>query len=226
MLSATWCGRAARKLFSMTTLRDSRQLTAQLRCRFCGQALEKDSLRREDGYYTCGQCRATAVSEPQEAERIYQRVVQIMAGPLGMGLNIVPRLAMVDHRQLAELLRERPEASTQEEERVFGFFQRRGRRRTIYVEHSLPQIVLMEILAHEYAHAWQGERCPLLRDPLMREGFAQWAAYHLFMVLGATKKAASLKERTDLYGQGLRLMLALEERGGWEAVWRACQESA
>jgi aminopeptidase N len=39
--------------------------------------------------------------------------------------------------------------------------------------------LVIRVTAHEYAHAWQGENCPLLDDPLLREGFAEWVAYRV-----------------------------------------------
>jgi hypothetical protein len=46
-------------------------------------------------------------------------------------------------------------------ERTLGIYARRGMRRGIYVQTGLPRMLFLQVAAHEYAHAWQGEtaRC-------------------------------------------------------------------
>lgn len=121
-----------------------------------------------------------------------------------------PALSLVDRNQMLALLAQVKDEDADQPELVFGLFVRRGRKRMVYVEYGLPQILMIQVIAHELAHAWQGENCPLLRDPLFREGFAEWVAYRALLALGAVKKAALMTQRTDLYGQGLQMMLALE----------------
>jgi hypothetical protein len=185
-----------------------------------------------DGRFICAQCHATAVYDAGQAATLYERVVAIMEQQLGLRLNILPALRVIDRNEMVALLEqtEVEEASSRgsargagKPDRVFGLFYRRGHKRVIYVEAGLPQILMIQVMGHEYAHAWQGENCPLLRDPLVREGFAEWAAYRVLMALGAVKKAALMEQRVDLYGQGLRLMLALERQGGAAAVFQACR---
>jgi len=165
------------------------------------------------------------VYDAGKANDLYEQVQELMNQQLEMRLNMLPALSLVDRNQMLILLEQMEIDGADDPDRVFGLFFRRGRKRAIYVEYGLPQILMIQVVAHEYAHAWQGENCPLLRDPLVREGFAEWAAYRVLMALGAVKKAALLEQRVDLYGQGLRLMLALERQGGTAAVFRACRNS-
>jgi hypothetical protein len=95
----------------------------------------------------------------------------------------------------------------------------------MYVLSGLPQILLIQTVAHEWAHAWQGENCPLLKDPLVREGFAEWAAYKTLQAMGATKKMALMEEQNGLYGEGLRRMLELERHGGMDGVLTFCRRA-
>ena len=60
-------------------------------------------------------------------------------------------------------------------------------------------------------------------DPLRREGFAEWVAYHTLLALGSVKKAALMLQRGDIYGQGLRLLLDIEQRQGAAAVFQVCR---
>jgi aminopeptidase N len=95
----------------------------------------------------------------------------------------------------------------------------------MYVVSGLPQILLIQTVAHEWAHAWQGENCPLLRDPLVREGFAEWVAYKTLQRMGASKKMALMEQQDGLYGQGLQKMLELERRGGLSGVLAFCRRA-
>jgi hypothetical protein len=154
---------------------------------------------------------------------LYARVLNIMAQDLGLQLSVQPSLVVVDRSQMLALLSQMKTNDTDQPEMVFGLFVRRGRKRAIYIENGLPQILVIQVLGHEAAHAWQGENCPLLHDPLFREGFAEWVAYRVLLALGAVKKAALMLQRTDLYGQGLQAALVLERQGGPAAVYGACQ---
>ncbi len=147
----------------------------------------------------------------------------ILEKQVGLSLSLRPALVIVDREQMQEILAQAQPERRGPPEMIFGLFVRRGRRRAIYVESGLPQILLIQVIAHEYAHAWQGENCPLLRDPLVREGFAEWAAHRTLRALGAVKKAALMEQRADLYGQGLKMMLAAEREGGAAGVLELCR---
>lgn len=193
------------------------------RCGVCGGAVGRGGYQLHDGRFICAQCHETAVYDAGKATNLYKRVVAIMEQQLDIGLNIVPALSVVDRNQMLALLEQTEADDVGRPDRVFGLFFRQGHKRAIYVESGLPQILMIQVMAHEYAHAWQGENCPLLRDPLIHEGFAEWVAYRVLMALGAVKKAALMEQRADLYGQGLQLMLALEHQEGPVAVFQACR---
>jgi hypothetical protein len=196
------------------------------RCDICGGLVGQGGYRLHDGRHICADCHATAIYDSARAGELYGRAMDVMARELGLQLSLPPSLHLVDRDQMLALLTQSRDEDTSHPELVFGLFVRRGRKRAIYVEYGLPQILMIEVLAHELAHAWQGENCPLLRDALVREGFAEWVAYRVLIALGAVKKAALMEQRADLYGQGLRLMLAQEKQFGPANVLRICRESA
>jgi hypothetical protein len=151
---------------------------------------------------------------------------------LGLKLNIPTGLALVDQTQLAGIIRQQLEASPPLSnaepivpERTLGIYARRGIRRGIYVQNGLPRSLLLQVAAHEFAHAWQGENCPLLQDPLVREGFAEWVAYTLVGVFGQAQMQERMQSRPDLYGQGLRWALKVAAQDGAAAVIQACRMS-
>lgn len=107
-----------------------------------------------------------------------------------------------------------------------GLFLRKGRRRLMAILSGLPQALFIQTVAHEWAHAWHGENCPLLEDPMMREGFAEWVAYRTLLALGAARQAARMLNRDGLYGEGLRRVLRLEEQYGIRGVLHLCMRGA
>jgi hypothetical protein len=169
----------------------------------------------------------------------------VAAQILGLKLNIPTGLALVDRNQLAEIIHQQQTAQTTpnrdnpgqlapeqpvslvinhlDPQRTLGLYARRGMRRGIYVQTGLPRLLFLQIAAHEFAHAWQGENCPLLRQPLAHEGFAEWVSYRVMEFFGYERGCQRMRERDDVYGQGLRWALDLEARCGAQAVLQACR---
>jgi aminopeptidase N len=84
--------------------------------------------------------------------------------------------------------------------------------------YGLPRLGFRTTVAHEYAHAWQGERCPLLRDEELREGHAEWVAYHHLRWLGCTKAAERMVTSAHPYRPALDRVLVMERRLGIAGV--------
>ncbi len=72
-------------------------------------------------------------------------------------------------------------------------------------------------------HAWQMENAPLLREPLLQEGFAEWIAYQALCALGMETAAARMAARDDVYGRGLRHVLLLQQQVGQDGVLAWCR---
>jgi len=199
-------------------------------CDVCGAPLTDAQWRLSDGRVTCAYCHASAIYDPSEAAALYAEMKAILDRLLGMRLNVPTGLALVDRNQLGEIIfqqRESMRNNSLEEanldpQQTLGLYARRGIRRGIYVQTGLPRMLYLQVAAHEYAHAWQGENCPLLKDLLVREGFAEWVAYRVLGDYGYTHGQERMRSRVDIYGQGLKWMLDVEASQGVEGVYRAC----
>lgn len=194
-------------------------------CDVCGVPVGEPDWLLPDGRHTCDRCHQTAIYQPERARALYERTVDIIQRDLGLILNVPTEFALVDLDRLQALRQEVGENDNSDPEKTLGIYVRRGRRRGMYVEYGLPQILLIQVMAHEYAHAWLGENCPLLREPLIREGFAEWVAYKVLQALGSTKKMAVMEERQDLYGEGLRHLLEVERARGVAGVFDYCRSA-
>ncbi len=184
-------------------------------CDTCGRPVGTHYWSRTDGRKLCDRCQSTAVSDPQYAHALYRRVRAALYNRLGMALREPCRLKLVNRSQLAELIDKSSLYSLDADSRgrCFGLFIREGRHRAIFVEYGLPQIVMMEVMAHEFAHAWQSER-DILMPSAEQEGFAEWAAYKLLESWGCSRRSQRMLRRDDIYGRGLKIMLQWEREAG------------
>jgi hypothetical protein len=158
---------------------------------------------------------------------------EIVSDQLDFQLNVPTGLALVDRNQLSDVILKQQERGENggldtlelDPARTLGIYARRGIRRGIYVQTGLPRMLFLQVAAHEYAHAWQGENCPVLRDTLVHEGFAEWVAYHVMGHYGYTQSQERMCSRQDIYGRGLRWALEMESQKGFSGVIEACRRS-
>ncbi len=206
-------------------------------CDVCVAPLTDEQWRLSDGRVTCAHCHATAIYSPTAAVALYDEMKGVVAQILGLHLNVPTGLALVDRNQLANVIKKQrdkmrvsgtdPYSSTQDldPQQTLGLYARQGMRRGIYVQTGLPRMLFLQVAAHEYAHAWQGENCPILREQLVHEGFAEWIAYRVLGHYNYRQGQERMREREDIYGQGLRWALELEKKQGAAGIIAACRNS-
>lgn len=193
------------------------------RCDICRVPVAPDIAPLDDGQYRCTLCLTDMVLGESAVHAVYREALAALAQVMGMPFA-EPRLAVVSRIEMGEI-RRRHESATREGEtppaagqHILGYFVQAHGTQTIYVERGLPRGLLLGTLAHELGHAWQAPYAPKLRDPLLTEGFAEWVAHFTLVAGGLRTIAASATRRDDIYGQGLRRMLAVERTSGREGV--------
>lgn len=192
------------------------------RCDTCSRPVGANYWTRSDGRKLCDRCQSTAVADPQHAHALFRRVKGELAQRFGMRLREPCQLKLVSRRQLQNLLDKSSicHLDADSRGRCFGLFMQEGDHKGIFVEYGLPQIVLLEVMAHEFAHAWVSERGGFKPAPEVQEGFAEWVAYKLLESWGCSRRTARMLARDDLYGRGLKKMLQWEREGGEAEVFR------
>lgn len=203
-------------------------------CDICGAPLdEKGKAFPEQGGTTnrCATCLSQAVTTQQLAERLYRETQALLKRELSLDIPVLPELRLEErtalnrkNQQKGTLVGSNAPAGG-EQQHLRGFFERENERRTIYIERLLPQLQCRAVAAHELAHAWQSFHAPLHQDLIIVEGFAEWVAYHSLLSLGEQREAERLTERKDLYGQGLRDFIALEQRSGRQGVMQRAKQA-
>jgi hypothetical protein len=198
------------------------------RCDLCSAPVADGATPVADGQWRCALCSADLVLDEEVVRDVYRQSLAAFARVVGRRLSETPRLQVVSRREMGAVRRRyagaagnpRPEAGGHH---VLGYFVFSGGKGTIYVERALPRGLLLGTLAHELGHAWQAERAPGLRDPLLCEGFAEWVAHRVLVAAGLQTAAARATRRDDLYGKGLRHFLDLERAHGRAAVLGAIE---
>jgi hypothetical protein len=161
------------------------------------------------------------VDDPDKAQALYRDIQSLLDERYDLSLAIPTPLIPVDHDQFRTVLAELHDHDAQHNSSPRGIYARIGMRRGIYVELGLPRAHLIQIMAHEIGHAWQMENNPVLDDPIAVEGFAEWISYQTLLAYGETALAQNMLVREDLYGQGLRHMIALADGGhNWDRIRR------
>ncbi len=194
-------------------------------CDLCGAPLGNDLWTLSDGRVFCKRCRDTGVFTYEEAVTLFAESKRVIAQTLGLQLNIPTPLLLVDRDQLLEVVRKQSNGSQiLDIKRTLGIYARSGIKRGIYVQTGLPRQMFLKVASHEYAHAWQGENCPLLKDLRFREGFAEWVAYIVLSHYNLQDQMVRMINEDNIYSQGLELMLELESKVGRRGVLEACRK--
>jgi hypothetical protein len=160
----------------------------------------------------CPTCAATAVTSPEQAQRLIRRVLRWAEG-LGIVLDpaFVLRVALTDRPSdrpghLGSTLIQSVVTPRGERRRVLGMTLRRG----------LPATLFSGVVAHELGHVWTAIRRWRFH-PWAEEGLGELLAHRFYHDLG-TPEALFLARRIEinpdpLYGGGFRRMRRLIGEG-------------
>jgi len=185
-------------------------------CSSCGMPVRTLTIRDERAF--CSECYATLVEDFETIKMIYEDLIESAEQVLGLKLKHVPKLQPISGVMF------RTFSDNSLPEGVSGLYiHDSDGRASILILTPLPRIRLAAVLAHEIAHAWQGEQCPQEQSARLREGFAEWISWRLIEGQDRSEIERGLIEsRTDHYGQGFRFFRDIESRSGPERVlWYA-----
>jgi hypothetical protein len=202
---------------------------ATLRCDTCGSLAVPPGTVLPDGRRVCSRCNRIAVYDEEDARAMFLQIQRELKNYCtDFYLNIATPLYLLDFVQHVEMIREVEPGITEEEaKKRLGFYARKGILRGIYVLSGLPRPLMKTVVAHEWAHAWHAEHMPFMPHSLVVEGFANWVAAKVLEFSGSSedlKQIDVLKMSPDEYGQGLRMMLDIEKREGFDGVMRAIRQ--
>lgn len=100
-----------------------------------------------------------------------------------------------------------------------GLYRWESEKHAVYVMKDLSRDQFVGTLAHEVTHGWQVEECPRSQEQIIREGFANWVEYRLYLKMEAFELAGRVRDHADpVYGVGFKEILALEDALGVRGV--------
>lgn len=197
-------------------------ITTRPRCDSCGAPMVGQFWKLHDGRFHCTRCNNNAIYDIEIARALYYETVAGVITHLGLTLQSDVTFRVVDAPTLAGLrtnyVQQTNLAPPDDHIRTLGLYYRRGSERFIYLLYGLPRIIFRTTVAHEYAHAWQGEHCPMLRSYILLEGFAEWVAFYHLLWLGASKAARRMLDTPGHYQDLLNHMFRLERQLGRDGL--------
>lgn len=194
----------------------------------------------EDGRTICPVCMKSAVTDIEEANRIFEEVRGVMRDKLGISTNHNIRLRMVD---LPAIQRRSPDYSHGIEMGLYVYdatvktittnklpllggkpettSYRTNESYTIFFLDHTPVEKLREVFAHELGHDWLQKFYPDIVTLKIKEGFCELCAYMVNELMGQARMNRRISNNPDeIYGGGFRLLYEQYEQGGWEGVRR------
>lgn len=205
------------------------------RCFVC--QIPTDGQKLPDGRVICPNCARTSVADPARAQTLFNEVRNELRFSLGIGTNHPIQFTMVSPEQLHKLSGARSNFVTEqglfkyeaEVERVStrDYLGRKtgenlyktGENVWIYVLDYLPKNNMEYVIVHELAHDWMTAHYPGIRDPLVKEGFAEYIAWRYNNFHKRTALNRRIESNTDpVYGEGFRKIRRIAERDGFEGL--------
>ena len=206
-------------------------------CFVCG--VPRTGRKLPDGRTICRQCRGGAVTDPEEAKRHFRKVRRELRERFDISTGHRIEFALTDRERLHRLAGNRSDST-----RELGLFVHHVRRRTvkrrdpkgrvisqktetvaesfnIYALDYLTREYLEYVCAHELGHDWQVEHYPNIKDPSVREGFAEYVGWLYNRMHGRHQLNRRIEKNVDpVYGDGFRRITAIADREGFAGVRR------
>lgn len=193
-------------------------------CEHCSRLISENTtgggVTYSDGRHVCNICKKTAVTDPDLAYRLMEKVMErlkslgIEIKHKGIKLHLVDRQTLWKHSG-SHKPRESGLAQC-ESNSIAGLF--KVRKYNIYVLTGMPQVGLETILAHELMHVWLYSHGRESTEPALCEGSCQYAAY-MYLNRSVDKMAkyeiqTFMDDSDPIYGEGFRRVKRLvAERG-------------
>lgn len=189
-------------------------MSESLQCALCGAPARAG--HRHGGRIFCDLCEPQLLHDAEALRSLYEVSIQRLSEDLGLELEVRPELRIVELSAIDPTGLD----SSHSLEALGGLFTREpGGHTVIQLVSPVTKPRAQAVLAHELAHAWQAQHCPDNQGKRLREGFAEWVAWHaLGGIEECVKERRKIELRTDEYGLGFQLFRGLEERNGWDGV--------
>jgi hypothetical protein len=184
------------------------------RCDVCDAPLGNFFLVLPDSRSICRFCLGDAVFSRKTTSEIRDKVINFLIQKFQMKVSHPINYISVGADELTKLSHNKnPDKS--------GLFLVSPDTFKIYFLYGLNEANLIEVIAHEYAHAWLKENQKENLNQKIEEGFPQWVAFKTLEHFGYFSQMLKMSLRNDIYGEGLRDMLQGEKEKGIDFVFKS-----
>ena len=198
-----------------------------------------DGRKLPDGRVICRKCSGSSITNETEARRLFHEVRSDLKNKLGIGTSHPIRFFLVDQHTLHQKSKNNSEVMTEQ-----GLFEYLAELQTvvtrdhfgrkvsekeektselfrIYALDSLPKERMQYVMAHELAHDWMVTWFPGIRDPAVKEGFAEYVAWRYNHLHGRNALNKRIESNHDpVYGGGFRKIKAIADKEGFDGLKR------
>jgi len=182
------------------------------RCDVCDAPLGNFFLLLPDSRRICLFCLGEAVFSRKEVSEIRDNVIKFLLQKYQMVISHPLIYSTVGADELSKLSHNKnPDKN--------GVFVALPDTFKIYFLYGLKEAGLIEVIAHEYAHAWVKEQKKKNISPKIEEGFAQFIAFKTLEYFAYYSQMLKMSLREDIYGEGLREILLWEKEKGNDYVF-------
>ncbi len=242
-LSKTWpvcvaCGRRAPKGVRRGWERKfiCAKCAKKPKCFACGMPA---SVRLADGRVLCAKCANVAVMKSEKAAEIAEAVRKLMLDKLSLSTKHEILYHLVSQPELDKDMKKHAgremglfccafkiEKTTVK--RVLGGVEISSRTRSevkerhfdIFFLYGTPVWKLREVAGHELGHDWMEGHYPHIRDPKLKEGWAEFVASRINILYKQDKLNKRLEMNPDpVYGDGYRYVKKMFDHGGMKALF-------
>jgi len=183
----------------------------QVVCYLCSKKVASARTIPRTNMRLCESCVGKGLKSNALVEVLFVKVKEILNSRLGMA-NILTRNLELEKLQEGEL----------------GYYSLLSGR--IHLSSGMRIVLLMGVVAHEYAHAWQAKGWDDVHKNLgyyrlTAEGFAVWVEYKFFEILELRDVSELiLAAHNDFYQTGFRAWRELEEKKGTDYALKAARD--
>ncbi|MEW6234024.1 MAG: hypothetical protein AB1656_01430 [Candidatus Omnitrophota bacterium] len=189
------------------------------KCYICGVPVGDHFWKFPDGRSICDACNRRAIIDVKQITKIMQTAESLARTRLGLNVTQPYELHVEQLNRESSVGALAAKNGGSSDSPLYGeelgLYRLKNGKSDIYLLYGLPEEMLYETAAHEFAHAWQAENCPLDQSKELKEGFAQWCAAETLRMKGYKEALEKLESRRDSpYGTGYQRVKMLYARMG------------
>ncbi len=198
-------------------------------CAYCGRLVppsqQEHGIRRGEPV-RCPICRSSAIETSDQAQPIFQRLMQWTTRQGLQYNNYQIKLTLVDRATLTALLKDR---SIKDSLGVTSHSAHTINGRVVRIEvdgisvlRGLPSILFQGVTVHELGHAWLAVQGIQGLPPWAEEGFCELLAYRFYKEMNTLESryhAEGIERNKDqTYGEGFRRVRAISDAKGFQRL--------